>query len=666
MVDHFVTNLNFDTDLMALNIQPFAAYIEPDGYDQIKALPSMKDEHYKRFVPITHGIGHAMYETLTQVNCWGTQVYKRKDADGNKDKESGGWVQETRRLPARARHGGERPGRAMKASDLLKSLSRPAYYAVGRTDKHLETGDGLFGPITFPITQVPCLCLDVDMDDAWETGDASAVRHEVWRESQVAAAMSLTYRAFVTGGRGHQGVLPLPTPVDRSVASWLLTAFEGVLRPWHERDGGAVADASNLEKIVRVVGGRHIQTGRLGLWVDPVAGRLHDLSVQAELMAAGYRSPESDPLRRALFAEAAEEIATYLTRQHRVRRPECLPPLAADTLVTRTLLDLPDNLLAESVRDAQALYGISDHGLYGFTDDGPVPSAKYELVEKAELPAVSADLDDLSALTPDALRAWAERVWAMNWGEGTYWDWIAEDGQRGITAAKLLYGSKALEELLARAKKAPHTTPGEPREWERTIRALYAKHRMQSFESADALRLANGMLSEDGQALVPSVVEALHAKNRILPRNRADTERLVHLLLVAFQDSGTGYVDLSLDTLHAAQKIGQPDSQMSRSGVQRHLLRLRNDKPECGYALPDEIVLDRSGQNMAARYRPGPALRATAFGTSLPTDDCEDHVPLGEPIRTRVRTLAGLQWREKTPKPRGRKRALTHTGQEKQ
>jgi len=663
---HFDIDGNFDTNLMALHTQPFAAYIEPGGYDKIKARASMKDQHYKRFVPITHNMGHALYGALTQVDCWGKQLYKKKDEDGNKDQESGGWVQETRRLPAKRKDGGERPGRALDVSDLLKSLSRPAYYAIGRTDKHLETGDGRFGPIRFPITQVACLCGDVDMDDAWETGDVGAVRHEVWREFQVAAAMGLPYRAFVTGGRGHQFVLPLPVAVDRSVASWLLTAFEGVLRPWHERDGGAVADVSNLEKLVRVAGGRHIRTGRLALWIDPVAGRLYDLPVQAELMATGYRSPESDPLRRALFAEATEEIAAYLASQHSVRRHECLPPMAADTLVTRTLLDLPDNPLVESVRDAQELYGLSNHGLYGFTDDGPTPSAKSELVGKAELPAASAEMDELSALTPDALLAWAERVWAMNWGEGTYWDWIAENGHRGITAAKILYGPKALEELLARAKKAAHTTPGEPREWERSIRALYAKHRMQSFESADALRLAHGSLSDDGQALVPLIVEALHAKNRILPRNRADAERLVQLLLVAFQDSKTGYVDLSLDTLHAALKIGRPEWAMSRSGVQRHLLRLRDDKPECGYALLDEIVLDRSGQNMATRYRPGPALRATAFGASLPTDECEDHVPLDAPIRTRVRTLGGLQWREKTPKPRGRKPSAAQTGQGEQ
>ena len=228
---HFDIDGNFDTNLMALHTQPFAAYIEPGGYDKIKARASMKDQHYKRFVPITHNMGHALYGALTQVDCWGKQLYKKKDEDGNKDQESGGWVQETRRLPAKRKDGGERPGRALDVSDLLKSLSRPAYYAIGRTDKHLETGDGRFGPIRFPITQVACLCGDVDMDDAWETGDVGAVRHEVWREFQVAAAMGLPYRAFVTGGRGHQFVLPLPVAVDRSVASWLLTASRASCGP---------------------------------------------------------------------------------------------------------------------------------------------------------------------------------------------------------------------------------------------------------------------------------------------------------------------------------------------------------------------------------------------------------------------------------------------------
>ena len=61
-----------------MNTLPFAAYIEPGGYDKIKDRAAMKDADYARLVPITHRIGHAMYGALTQVDCWGTQVYKRK------------------------------------------------------------------------------------------------------------------------------------------------------------------------------------------------------------------------------------------------------------------------------------------------------------------------------------------------------------------------------------------------------------------------------------------------------------------------------------------------------------------------------------------------------------------------------------------------------------
>ena len=517
--------------------------------------------------------------------------------------------------------------------------------SIGRTDAHVEEMEfSRFRPDEFFTTQVDCLCIDVDMDAAWERHDVGPIQHEICRERQIASAFRLPYNVFRTGGRGHQAILPLPAAIDRSAATWLLQAFLTILVPYHEEEGGVKADASNLERIVRLAGGRHIITQRLALWIDPETGRLHDLTEQERLMQRGYRHPRNDSHEAEAFRGAAEEISAYLESLAVFRHEAPKSPLR-ELLMWQVAEALPDNLLVERFRNAEEQWGLHDL------------SQDVKAVPILHVPKPASFSAAPERNTPDGLRRWAERVWAMEWGEGTFWDWVNEGGHRGISAAKMLYGDQALEKLIERTYTAPHVTPGEPREWRRVIAALYARHQVLSGLPRHNPRAVQGDLSEDDIALISEIMDALHAHKKIQSRNRQDIEHVVHVLLLALKQSQKGYIDLSQQTIRDSIRSRWPDAEIDVLTVWRHLRRLTNGNPQCGFSLLQAISIDRHGQNMASRYRPGPDLRQTSFGASLRLDDCQDFMaPQTWPkIEVRSAVTGKPVVIDFTPKKRGRK-----------
>ena len=102
-----------------------------------------------------------------------------------------------------------------------------------------------------------------------------------------------------------------------------------------------------------------------------------------------------------------------------------------------------------------------------------------------------------------------------------------------------------------------------------------------------------------------------------------------------------------------------PSSTIDRSTVQRLLKRIKQDQPDCGFALIQEIIIDQ-GYTRVARYRPGADLRATSWGTKLPVDDNVDEQP------SRTEPLTATVWKfgklatEVIPAraPRGRKKKV--------
>lgn len=628
----------FDTNLFGGHTLPFAAYIEPAGYAEIARRERVSLPAYTKWVPTTVEIAHALFASLPQTEKWGRQIITRTGPQ---------WVTEVLYGSYKGRQGKPRPGKALTALDLLRALSRPDVYAYGRTDQHVEEREyDTFRPTVFRTTQVNCLCLDVDMDSAWETHNTGMIRQEIALEREIARLLGLPYRVFRTGGRGHQAVLPLPAAVDRSAAAWLMQAYRVILEPYHWFDGErfAHADATNLEKIVRIVGGRHAKSGLLALWVDPLTGNLHELPEQIALMERGYRHPGGGQLAADAFIEAAREVAACLEEQG-IERFIAPPSPFREMTFWKVVDALPDNLLVGRFQGA-----VEEMTLGGEAGGGD-PFRKTRAWTEEVAPSLAPE----EWQTPGGIRRWAERQWAVDWVQpGVFWDWISEAGGRGITAAKVLFGDQALEQLIERTHALDTTLPSKGQERRRVIRALYPAHQMRAFVNP---RAVVGELAEEALALVPLILEALNAQKRIQARNRVDIEQVVTVLLLAFQQAEEGYIDLSLDAIRDSIKARWPDSQIDRSTVGRHLKRLKDGDPACGYSLLHEIRMDRSGAIPAGRYRPGPDLRATAWGAVLPQDTCQDARVRTEPMKMRVIKGGRLQTVEVgIAKPRGRKR----------
>ncbi len=637
----------FDQNIFTCHTMPLAGYLESEGYAEIAPKKKVNAADYERLVPTTTTIARAMFSALPQRDRWGRQVQGRT---------GGQWVTEVRGQWYPARNGSKRPGKSLTAHDLLRSLARPNVFAFGRTDAHVEEVEfPRFRAEEFHTTSVDCLCLDVDMDFAWERQDAGMIHHEIAREHEIARALGLFYRVFRTGSRGHQVVIPLPAAIDRSVATWLLYGFVSLLEQYHLRDTAensnhllAKADVSNLEKIIRIAGGRHIRTGRLALWIDPGTGHLHDLAQQSELMRRGYQHPGNGAFAREDYIEAAEEIAAYLESQM-VFRHEC-PKMPFRTNMFHVVVKaLPTNLLVERFLAAQDEWGLS------------ATSARLSKVSTPKVDTThvenQTDASEWQS-APEGIQQWATRVWAMQWGEGTFWSWVNEGGERAITAAKVLFGDQALRKLIERTYAAPHVTPEEPNEWRRVINALYHRHEMLGYKARLNPNTVFGHLSDEDVALIPMITDALNTHKKIQTRNREDIEHIIYILLLAFKQSVEGYIDLSQEAIRDSIRTRWPDADVDVSTIWRHLRRLKEGDSACGFSLLQSIRVDRSGQNYAARYRPGADLRKTPFGATLPVDACEDAPertsgPLEMEVISRV--TGKIETVDLSPKQRGRK-----------
>lgn len=616
-------DISFDTNLFGDHILPFAAYIEPVGYAEIASKQRVQASAYQKWVPQTVEIAMALFACLPQTEKWGKQVIARSGPQ---------WITEVKYGSYMARYGKSRPGKALTAQDLLRALSRPNVYAYGRTDEHVEEREyDPFRPTIFRTTMIDFLCLDVDMDIAWETRDTGMIRQEIALESESARLLGLPYRVFRTGGRGHQAVLPLPTAIDRSAAAWLMTAYRFILEPYHYIDGQrqAHADVSNLNKIVRIVGGRHAKSGRLALWINPLTGNLYELTEQAALMMHGYRHPDGGQLGAVAFFEASKDISDYLESQG-IGRFLAPPSPMQEILFWLVVRALPDNQLICRFQNAQDVMDLGG--------DGP---EKESSCKRRRDEALTMTQQPKEWLAPGGLRRWAESQWKVDWVQpGIFWNWISEGGGRGITAAKVLYGEQALDQLLARTHALDAELPSKAQERRRVISTLYSNHQLQIHLNQ---RAVVGELTEEAKTIIPIVFEALNAHKRIQARNREDIEQVITVLLMAFQQADEGYIDISLDAIRDSIKERWPDSLIDRSTVARHLHRLKENDPACGFSLLQEIIMDRNGLNPASRYRPGSDLRATVWGAGLPYDDCQNANVRTEAMKMRVIKAGKLQ-----------------------
>lgn len=261
--------LDFDRRVFGRNTLPLAAYAEPDGFRALSCLPKLTAAAVIRHAPKTFAAAGALYWHLAQVEVWGVQL---RD----------GWVTETRgrtvRMGSRTR-----PGRAMRAQDLRRHLLGRGF-AVGATDSHRDRLR----------EDVGCVRVDVDYESVFTYGylggDDEKEQYRailarlLRRQVEAVGEMGLEARAFTTGSKGYQLVVPLPGatpwPVARSVAS----SLQSRLRPLGGKDFRTSMDA-----ILRLPGGLHAALGGLGAWIGLSDCSLYSPEDQLRMMWDGFR-----------------------------------------------------------------------------------------------------------------------------------------------------------------------------------------------------------------------------------------------------------------------------------------------------------------------------------------------------------------------------------------
>lgn len=677
----------FDHNIFAYHDLPLAAYVEVDGFARLSTFTRPQERHYTEFVPATYAAAKALFTSITQKREWGAQ-YVTKEQKGIR---GGGWKTENVAHKYSAGNSKSRRGKELAPRDVLRSLTRSDVYAIGRTDRHIiDLEHGPFGNSDWCTTSVSVLCLDVDMDRAWANEDLVAVRRELVIESHLAAALGLPYRVFRTGGRGHQAVFPLPVPIDRSVAAWLLDAYLHLLVPYHNQGNNeAKADASNLQGIVRVAGGRHAKTDRAALWIDPITATLYPIESQLEMMHSGYHHPQKGTSVGNAFADAASELADFLEGKCYLLPHEYGSAFSRELGFWAAVEHLPENLLVERFRAAQEKWELAG-------EDDPCEDkrrVKWGNRDTQAMESVQGARSGQRAESDAGTRAWAERVWAIDWPEhNLFWQWANEGGQRGITAAKILFGEEgdyALNAMLARVDEHPISIsdPVKARDRKRTLRSFFQKHIMLPFHhhsgsvniSSDAFDHARALavreLSSEGAALVPEVLKCLRGVKPIQERCIHDIEHIIEIILLGFEAHSEwqqinasedhtcrDYVELSLNDFVVIAEARWPnDAILDRSTVARHLKRLIKGAAGCGYALIAEVPQSKDRTLSTARYRAGADVLASTFASKLsPTlivreKMCYSTSPLSPLV---IRARGGICHQPSTTK-RGRKRRDT-------
>lgn len=419
-----------DTALFGRNYHSFAFHFENAGFSELCGLSKWTLAAYRRCVPRTFAIAEAMFENTTMRNAWGTQI------------EPGRWSYEKAGNEINARFG-TRYGEPIQLLDILKHLTGRGGYARGTSDE--PEAEHSFDPksnLWLP-NPVRVLRIDLDDDDAWRKRDRKQVLADIRSQKIATEAFGLPNSVFATGNRGVQLVAPLPTPVPPSVASVLMYGLRAALKA----RGGAYSQpcADNLNSIMRLPGGVHADTRALGMWMDPNAGRLYGIEDQARLLLDGFRFRPGDGAHDPKdFAVAARKIQVRLRRDG-IKDHQ----LVNDEQAMQALTEMPNNPISVKWRHAIAMAfgkGVPLNGTLNELDVDQAPEVPYT---KPEAPRKGRPAQAGRA------RDWAEQAWREGFQPGGFWKWINSGGGKGLLAARILFGDRAEEELIAKAIETP-------------------------------------------------------------------------------------------------------------------------------------------------------------------------------------------------------------------
>lgn len=578
LFDTSLIGLSFDEDLFAENTLPFAAYLEPDGLRKQISLKKTVIKQYQKSTPRTHEAAKRLLSQIPQRNKWGMQLPEKRwiTIQDGKPAGSGGkqWRQKGIGMPALLRHFS---GRTFSCG----TCDAPFEYYTWNDEKHVWLPN-----------LVRSLRWDIDQDDAWQSRDVEAVIAPLRVQRELLLSIGLPYRVFSTGGRGVQAVIGLPRTVPHMIASLMESVIIAAIEFQMPKGLGGAVDKTALRSIMRLPGGLHAKSGRIGAWIDIDKAKLHSLEHQIKLMGSGFsRQDEPGILTAREFQASLQPIVDFMLKEgvryiDLVKLADSITILeqCTNSKMAATLLDLFDH---KGSQKASSRAGQSA---------APALQSVTSSTTSQKKPPTSPQ----AAKPSSAARKWAQSVWDRSFSPGSFYNWISMGGEKGILAARILFGEdQAREKLLELARKIPCRLPPDLNDRIRVIETFCS-----SFYFMPS-RLGYPKTSEVAAA-VPLIIDPMIAQLakdsllKLLPSsgkvrwNRELGERILSIILQGINDSGIGFYIGSYDSIVRIHNATWSNQETNRQRVCEMIKRFCEGSPR------NPLLYRRKGKKSAA------------------------------------------------------------------
>jgi len=661
----FVADYKLDLDLFADNLQPFAAYYEPQGWERVKHATNFSEKLYKDRIPKTAAVAYALLHSVAQYQVWARQSEKvigswltvtegkwteTKAAVYETDRKTGEPILDNDGDPILRHRARGIVGAEMRCFDTIKHLAGRTL-AVGITDRcrHLAImwENGVPEMIDC-YNGIESLKIDTDLDTAFAKDDHATVLAELRNQREIANLLGYPLHAFRTGSRGIQSVIALPTAkaIWMSSASWITLAFKMLADATKQE--GAKIDADSLYSIMRLPGGVHGRTRNLGLWIDIDKECLYDIYDQARLMSDAYSrdramigSAVEGIWARGEFDKAAREITNWLEAKGHsaLKRLDDHSPLFHEVIQC-----LPNNPIvsrfvaaANEIAPATLLYKErgKQHDVAEPIDGAALPPG----TGLGNIILGGDDEDDNDdhrtssdiARRPGDLRIThedARRIWKTGYHMGGSREWHLTKHGNGILAAIILFGKDhALEKLIDKAQKVEYDTNERLQSRLKRINDLWdecqLKHwtayrvpaKRQKVEYRDLGSLP--LLSPEEEQLRDRIVELAGAAKAMKQPVRERLPLVVEVILSLFKGSTDMTIQVSARSIAAAINESQPDAKIGKSTVEELLHRIVQGKPDGISVLVKQDGVYAGGSKRANSYTMGELISSTDFGRAV-------------------------------------------------
>lgn len=505
--------MEFDLDICAVHGNTLAGLLDGNVAEDLRHARIRNYGKLDRVAPKTMHLTHKVFDLVGPRRRWGLQMPIGTDIS---------WRTFTagRRNSSKSGHsiGSDQ---SFSLNDLRKSFLGQKF-AYGYGDSPLTFNDEYGRPSCQAVRHIR---IDVDQDRSWwDSGNSKLIIEDARKMMAALVDQDMQAYAFRTGGRGIQFIIPFAREVPHSVASLVAHQIKDILRL---SATPSAIDKSNMEGILRMPGGIHAETDRIGLFIDLEAGCLYPLEHQEELFVESLR------LGGEIMADMNQVDAAVLAlKAIGIEAHECVDATTFGNIMsspvllkTATLVNAPITVIPTSA---------SHHARMGTMSGQPIPNRNSE---------------------------WAKRMWNEELVPGRFYDWLIV--RNGIYSAHKLFGSDGKDRLLTKIASEPANTADQQKVRARNIE-FYWNSRLPYWRSESRESDTLGKVDPVPIATVNDanqVVEQIAVERRMHRNHQDGLAIFLALCLDEIENSNKGVIQIS--------RRGLSDLLLRRTGIVR-------------------------------------------------------------------------------------------------